>query len=195
MLIYIILIILLFTLYSKVPDQDKKTDVNNIKNVKRLRNITDDYLTNFNPNEKNAYFNLFKFLNQIELNSKESSKNFVILGYNSYKLPDQIIKIVQKHQDKFQDVEDIGLSVENEIKAFILKINKSYTLESFLRSFEYLSEIYYPTDEIVKLNICNQEYLYSNKMNQVLTFFKGDEDVSNILYYYNQKLLECQQVI
>ena len=192
MLIYIILIILLFTLYSKVPDQDDKK---NIKNTKRLRDLTDSYLTNFNPNDNKAYFTLFKFLNQVEKNSKNKSKNYVLFGYNSYKLPEEIIKVIQNHQNKFQDIKSIGLSVENEIKSFILDLNKNLTLEKFLRTFEYLSEIYYPTDEIVNLKICGKEYYYSKKMNQVLTFFKGDEKLSNILYYYNQKLLECQEVI
>lgn len=195
MLLYIILIILFFVLYNKVPDQDNKKKIKNVKDIKRLKNLTDIYLTNFNPNDEKAYFLLFKYLNQLEQNTKNKSKNYVIVGYNSYKLPEEIINVIQKHKNKFQDVESIGLSVENEIKSFILELNKNSTLEQFLRTFEYLSEIYYPSDEIVTLNICGKEYLYSKRMNQVLTFFKGDEKLSNILYYYNQKLLECKQVI
>ena len=195
MLIYIILIILLFTLYSKVPDNEKKTDINNIKNVRRLRNLTDTYLSNFNPNDDMAYFTLFKFLNQVEINTKDKSKNYVIFGYNSYKMSKEIIEVIQKHQRKFQDVKSIGMSVENEIKRFILNLDEKTSLQEFLKVFEYLSEIYYPSDKIITLHLCGQEYLYSKKMNQVLTFFKGDEKISKILFKYNQKLLQCNKVI
>ena len=195
MLIYIILIILLFTLYSKVPDNEKKTDINNIKNVRRLRNLTDTYLSNFNPNDEMAYFTLFKFLNQVEINTKDKSKNYVIFGYNSYKMSKEIIEVIQKHQRKFQDVKSIGMSVENEIKRFILNLDEKTSLQEFLKVFEYLSEIYYPSDKIITLHLCGQEYLYSQKMNQVLTFFKGDEKISKILFKYNQKLLQCNKVI
>ena len=32
-------------------------------------------------------------------------------------------------------------------------------------------------------------------MNQVLTYFKGDEQLSDIFYHYNQMLLQCQNII
>lgn len=202
MWIYIILIILFFTFSSKIPNgktvqtkEDKIEKINKTKGIKNLSKLTDEYLSNFNASENKAYYSLFKFLNEIELKTSQESKNFVIVAYNSYKFPEEIIKVVQKHQAKFNDVESIGISVENEIKAFILYLNKYQKLHEFLKTFEYLSEIYYPTDEIITFNVCGKEYLYSQRMSLVLSYLKGDEVISPILYHYNQQMLKCQEVI
>ena len=74
-------------------------------------------------------------------------------------------------------------------------LNKYQKLHEFLKTFEYLSEIYYPTDEIITFNICGKEYLYSQRMSLVLSYLKGDEVISPILYHYNQQMLKCQEVI
>lgn len=199
MWIYIILIILFFTFCSKAPEKKSKNqkilEIKKIKNVENLNKLVDSYLSEFKSNENNAYYNLFKFLNELEIKTKEQSKNYVIVVHNSYKLPKDIISIIKKYDSKFQDVENIGMSIENEIKGFILHFDKKKTLHEFLKTYEYLSEIYYPTDEIINLQICGQEYLFSKRMNQVLTFFKGDEKISEILYHYNQKLQQCNDLI
>jgi hypothetical protein len=196
MWIYIILIILFFTFCSKVPEsKTKEQQISEIKKTKKLDKLVDNYLSNFNPNENKAYYSLFKFFNELELKTKEISENYVVVAYNSYKLPSDIIKVVQKYEYKFNDIENVGNSVENEIKGFILNLDKNKSIHEFLKAFEYLSEIYYPKDEILKLQICGNEYLYSKKMNQVLTFYKGDEQLSEIFYHYNQMLLQCKDII
>jgi hypothetical protein len=201
MLVYIIILILLFALFPKT--NNVKTE-NNLKkkekvlkeiNIEKLSVLTDKYLRNFNPNKDMAYFNLFNFLNQIVNKTKDISSNYVILTYNSYKLPEELIKVINNYQSKFQDLESIGMSVENEIKKFIINLNPDMNLDNFLKSFEFLSDIYYPSDEIVKLNVCNKEYIFSKRMNQVLTYFKSDEQVSTILFKYNTDYLKCNEII
>ena len=142
MWIYIILIILFFTFCAKAPE--KKTNeqkINEIKRTKNLDKLVDDYLLNFKATEDKAYYSLFKFFNKLKNKTKDLSQNYVIVAYNSYKLPADIIKVVLKYSYKFEDLEGIGISVENEIKGFILSLNKNKTLHEFLKAFEYLSEI------------------------------------------------------
>jgi hypothetical protein len=198
MLIFIIIIILIIILNSEKKKNISKKD-KNIKKIKKkitkLNKSTKNFLKNFNLTEEFAYFKLYHYLINLENITKQQSQNYVVFTHNSYKLPDDIIKTIQEYDNNFQDLENIGLNIENEIKRFVLDIENESSLNEFLKTFEYLSKIYYPSDETIDFELCGKKYIYSKKMNNVLNFLKGEEKYSEIFYRYNQELQKCREII
>ena len=60
--------------------------------------------------------------------------------------------------------------VESEIKYFDNK-----NVNNFM---EYLTYIYYKKVKVIKIQLCTYGYILSNKLNNILIYFKGDPYIS-----------------
>ena len=59
---------------------------------------------------------------------------------------------------------------------------------------EYLTYIYYKNDKVIKIQLCTDEYILSNKLNNILIYFKGDAEISKKLYEYSIQNQECNNL-
>ena len=136
---------------------------------------------------------MFKFFNELEKSFNNYNFNETIIGYNSFKLPNNIINIVNKSPLLNRDPIIFGKQVESEIK-YLIKYFDDKNVNNFMNFMEYLTYIYYKNDKVIKIQLCTDEYILSNKLNNILIYFKGDAEISKKLYEYSIQNQECNNL-
>ena len=198
-LIIIILIILNLLLrnkkFTRIEDKKKLIKKQNkiLNNDIGLGNIVNNFLKSIDSSDKLWCYNVFKFFNELETSFNNYNFNEIIIGYNSFKLPNNIINIVNKSPLLNKDPIIFGEQVESEIK-YLIKYFDDKNVNNFMNFMEYLTYIYYKNDKVIKIQLCTDEYFLSKKLNNILIYFKGDPDISKKLYEYSIQNQECNNL-
>ena len=153
------------------------------------------FLDNLDVNSNLWCFRIFKFFYELEEKVSNENDPEILIGYNSFKLPKNIIKIVKEYSSLDIDVKKCGIEVEKEIKEIIKNTVNDQDLNEFMITLEYISEIFFKNDSRIEFTLCGNSYEISNKLNNTLNYLKGDSEISPILYKLSLKKQECMNLI
>ena len=153
------------------------------------------FLDNLDVNSNLWCFRIFNFFYELEEKTSNENDPEILIGYNSFKLPQNLINIIRQYPKLDLDIKKCGTEVEKEIKEIIINTVNDQDLDSFMNTLEYISEIFFKNDTIIEFSLCGKTYEISNKLNNTLNYLKGDKEISPILYKLSLKKQECMNLI
>ena len=186
------------TINSKLLDiqeQESEDVTNNIYKVDKIELTVRYFLDNLNLKTDLWCFRIFKFFRELEENISTESDKEILIGYNSFKFPQNIIDIIKQYPELELNIKKWGTQVENEIKNIIINLVSQDNLKEFMNTLEYISLVYFNNDSTIEFEMCSENYIISNKLNNTLNYLKGDPEVSPILYKLSLKKQECMNLL
>jgi hypothetical protein len=183
------------TINSKLFDIQEQESEDLINNIDKVELAVKYFLDNLDLKTDLWCFRIFKFFTELEDKISSDSDTEILIGYNSFKLPQNIINIIKTYPNLDLDIKKCGNQVKNEIKNIIINLVSQENLKEFMNSLEYLSLVYFKNDSTIAFDMCGENYIISNKLNNTLNYLKGDQEVSPILYNLSLKKQECMNLI